>query len=72
MPILEELKAKPSRFKIELKKYGVPVSYGAPHLGVSYSHLVNMLNGVFKIPQAVEMKLQQLVDQLAVQESTKK
>ena len=67
--IFEEIIPKPSRFKLELRKYGIPASHVASYLGYSYTYIVNVLNGISKITPPVEKKLQLLVDRLEAQEA---
>jgi hypothetical protein len=67
MSILNQIKPKPSNFKLQLKKYGIPACSVSAYLQLSYPHTVNLLNGVSRITPPVERKLKQLVAMLEAQ-----
>ena len=67
--IIEKITPKPSEFKSQFKKYGVPVAATAHYLGLNYSYVSNLLNGLARMTPRVSAKLQSLLDQLESEES---
>ncbi len=64
---LSEFKAKPNPLKAELKKHGVAPVTLANYLGLSYPHIINILNGIFPLHSKYEEKINNLLFSLESQ-----
>lgn len=60
----QDFQPRPTKFKKILKRHGIPVAHIAPAIGLTYSHTLNILNGISRITPAVEKKLDEIINQL--------
>ena len=54
----EKFKPQPHPFKAKFQGYGIPISHTALFFGYSYTHFLNILNGVSPMPSSLENKLE--------------
>ena len=54
----EKFKPEPSKFKARLQHFGIPSSHLSAHLGYSYPHFLNILNGISRMSRKTEEKLE--------------
>jgi len=62
---------KPSIYKSELEKLGITPGAVAQYLGLSYSYVVNQLNGLHPMTPRTELKIQELIQKVKSEVSGK-
>jgi hypothetical protein len=61
---IKDFEPKPTIYKAFFRSHGISVGTIANYLGRSYPYVCNVLNGNYRMPSAMEKKLQRLVNQL--------
>ena len=57
----------PSPFKEKFRELGIRAGAVAVFIQRSYPHTLNMLNGVAPVPEKIEKRMQQLVEEIETQ-----
>jgi plasmid maintenance system antidote protein VapI len=59
-----DLSPSPTKYRLILRENDVAVSHLAAYLGLSYPHILNVLNGISRLTPSVKKRLDSFVEEL--------